>query len=60
VLEPEHGIIAIGSGGPYALSAARALLENSDMPAREVAKRALGIAGDICIYTNHNHTIEEL
>ncbi|MHB8366108.1 MAG: ATP-dependent protease subunit HslV, partial [Acidithiobacillus sp.] len=42
VLEPEHGIIAIGSGGPYALSAARALLENSDMPAREVAKRALG------------------
>ncbi len=60
ILEPEHGIIAIGSGGPYALSAARALLENSDMPAREVAKRALGIAGDICIYTNHNHTIEEL
>lgn len=60
VLEPEHGIIAIGSGGPYALSAARALLENSDMPAREVAKHALGIAGDICIYTNHNHTIEEL
>lgn len=60
VLEPEHGIIAIGSGGPYALSAARALLENSDMPAREVAKRALGIAGDICIYTNHNHTFEEL
>ena len=60
VLEPEHSIIAIGSGGPYALSAARALLENSDMPAREVAKRALGIAGDICIYTNHNHTIEEL
>uniref|UniRef100_E6QGD2 ATP-dependent protease subunit HslV n=1 Tax=mine drainage metagenome TaxID=410659 RepID=E6QGD2_9ZZZZ len=60
VLDPEYGIIAIGSGGPYALAAARALLENSDLPAREVAKRALGIAGDICIYTNHQHTIEEL
>ena len=60
VLEPEHGIIAIGSGGPYALSAARALLENSDLPARGIAERALSIAGDICIYTNHNHTIEEL
>ncbi|MBU2758695.1 ATP-dependent protease subunit HslV [Acidithiobacillus sulfurivorans] len=60
VLEPEFGIIAIGSGGPYALSAARALLENTELPAREVAERALGIAGDICIYTNHNHTIEEL
>ncbi|TQN51590.1 ATP-dependent protease subunit HslV [Acidithiobacillus thiooxidans ATCC 19377] len=60
VLEPEFGIIAIGSGGPFALSAARALLENTELPAREVAERALGIAGDICIYTNHNHTIEEL
>ncbi|MBU2808090.1 ATP-dependent protease subunit HslV [Acidithiobacillus ferrooxidans F221] len=60
VLDPEYGIIAIGSGGPYALAAARALLENSDLPAREVAERALGIAGDICIYTNHQHTIEEL
>ncbi|WCE94387.1 ATP-dependent protease subunit HslV [Acidithiobacillus ferriphilus] len=60
VLEPEYGIIAIGSGGPYALSAARALLENSDLPARGIAERALSIAGDICIYTNHNHTIEEL
>ena len=60
VLDPEYGIIAIGSGGPYALAAARALLENSDLSAREVAERALGIAGDICIYTNHQHTIEEL
>ena len=60
VLDPEYGIIAIGSGGPYALAAARALLENSDLPARDVAERALGIAGDICIYTNHQHTIEEL
>ncbi|MEY2333625.1 ATP-dependent protease subunit HslV [Acidithiobacillus ferrianus] len=60
VLEPEYGIIAIGSGGPFALSAARALLENSDLPARAVAERALDIAGDICIYTNHQQTIEEL
>ncbi|MBN2679150.1 MAG: ATP-dependent protease subunit HslV [Acidithiobacillaceae bacterium] len=60
VLEPEYGIIAIGSGGPYALSAARALLENSALTAREVAEKALDIAGDICIYTNHHHTIEEL
>ncbi len=60
VLEPEYGIIAIGSGGPYALSAARALLENSALTAREVAEKALSIAGDICIYTNHHHTIEEL
>ncbi|WP_297468038.1 ATP-dependent protease subunit HslV [Acidithiobacillus sp.] len=60
VLDPEYGIIAIGSGGPYALAAARALLENSDLSARDVAERALGIAGDICIYTNHQHTIEEL
>ena len=60
VLDPEYGIIAIGSGAPYALAAARALLENSDLSARDVAERALGIAGDICIYTNHQHTIEEL
>lgn len=60
VLEPEYGIIAIGSGGPYALSAARALLENTELPARTVAERALNIAGDVCIYTNHNHTVEEL
>lgn len=60
VLEPEHGLIAIGSGGPYALSAAKALLENSALPAREIVEKALKIAGDICIYTNHNVTIEEL
>ena len=60
VLEPERGLIAIGSGGPYALSAAKALLENGALPAREIVEKALKIAGDICIYTNHNITIEEL
>ncbi|HEX3895709.1 MAG TPA: ATP-dependent protease subunit HslV [Rudaea sp.] len=60
VLEPEHGLIAIGSGGPYALSAAKALLENSSLSAREIVEKALKIAGDICIYTNHNISIEEL
>ena len=60
VLEPEHGLIAIGSGGPYAQSAAMALLENSDLDARGIVEKALKIAGDICIYTNHNTTIEEL
>ena len=60
VLEPEHGLIAIGSGGPYALAAAKALLENSELDARAIVERALKIAGDICIYTNHNTTIEEL
>jgi len=60
VLEPENGLIAIGSGGPYALAAAKALLENSELDARGIVEKALGIAGDICIYTNHNVTIEEL
>ena len=60
VLEPEHGLIAIGSGGPYAQSAALALLENSDLDARSIVEKSLKIAGDICIYTNHNVTIEEL
>ena len=60
VLEPEHGLIAIGSGGPYAQSAAKALLENTPLPAREIVEKALKIAGDVCIYTNHNITIEEL
>ena len=60
VLEPEHGLIAIGSGGPYAQSAALALLENTEMDARTIAEKALKIAGDICIYTNHNVSIEEL
>ena len=60
VLEPENGLIAIGSGGPYAQAAARALLQHSSLAAREIVEKALGIAGDICIYTNHNVTIEEL
>ena len=60
VLEPENGLIAIGSGGPYAQAAAKALLENTALSAREVVERALRIAGDICIYTNHSVSIEEL
>ncbi|MCE5233795.1 MAG: ATP-dependent protease subunit HslV [Mizugakiibacter sp.] len=60
VLEPEQGLIAIGSGGPYAQAAAKALLENSTLDARSVVEKALKIAGDICIYTNHNVSIEEL
>ncbi len=60
VVEPEGGLMAIGSGGPYAQAAARALLENSDLAARAIVERALNIAADICIYTNHNITIEEL
>lgn len=60
VIEPEQGIIAIGSGGPFAQAAARALLENSELDARAITERALNIAGDICIYTNHNIVIEEL
>jgi len=60
VLEPEHGIVAIGSGGPYAQAAARALLEATQLPAREIVERALGIAADICIYTNHQRAIEVL
>ena len=60
VLEPENGLIAIGSGGPYALAAAKALLEHSEMDPRAIVENALKIAGDICIYTNYNVTIEEL
>lgn len=60
VLEPEHGIAAIGSGGAYAQSAARALLENTDLNPAEVVKKSLEIAGDLCIYTNQNHIIETL
>ncbi len=60
VVEPEHNLIAIGSGGPYAESAARALMENTDLNARAIVEKSLQIAGDICIYTNQNHTIEEL
>ena len=60
VIEPEEGIIAIGSGGNYALSAARALLSHTELNAKEITKEALNIAGDICIYTNHNFVMEEL
>ena len=60
VLEPEYGIVAIGSGGAFAQSAARALLENTDLAPAEIVKKSLGIAGDLCIYTNQNHVIETL
>ncbi len=60
VLEPEYGIVAIGSGGPYAQSAARALLENTSLPAREIVDKALAITADICIYTNQQRVIEVL
>jgi ATP-dependent HslUV protease subunit HslV len=60
VLEPEFGIAAIGSGGAYAQSAARALLENTGLSAADIVKKSLVIAGDICIYTNQNHLIETL
>lgn len=60
VIEPENGLMAVGSGGPYAQAAARALLENTELPAKDVVARALDIAADICIYTNRNVTIEEL
>ena len=60
VLEPEHGIVAIGSGGPYAQAAARALLEHTDMTPAEVVKRSLEIAGELCIYTNQQHIVEVL
>ncbi len=60
VIEPEEGLIAIGSGGPYAQAAARALLAHTSLSAREVVEKSLHIAGDICLYTNHNLCIEEL
>jgi ATP-dependent HslUV protease subunit HslV len=60
VLEPEHGIVAIGSGGPYAQSAAKALLDNTSLGARDIVDKALAIAADLCIYTNHQRTIEVL
>jgi ATP-dependent HslUV protease subunit HslV len=60
VIEPDLPLAAIGSGGPYAQSAARALFENTGMPAREIVEKSLGIAADVCIYTNRNLTIEEL
>lgn len=60
VIQPEDDLIAIGSGGPFAQSAAKALLENSELGARDIVEKSLSIAADICIYTNHNRTIEEL
>jgi len=60
VLEPEHGIIAIGSGGPYAQAAAKALLDNSTLTAEQIVKKSLEIAADLCIYTNMHHTVETL
>jgi ATP-dependent HslUV protease subunit HslV len=60
VIEPEQGLISIGSGGPFAQAAARALLENTELDAHSIVERGLNIAADICVYTNHNLTIEEL
>jgi ATP-dependent HslUV protease subunit HslV len=60
VIEPEAGVIAIGSGGPFAQSAARALKENTELDARTIVEKSLAIAADICVYTNHHRTIEVL
>ena len=60
MVQPENDLIAIGSGGNFAQAAAIALLENTDLGAREIAEKSLNIAGDICVFTNHNHTVEEL
>jgi ATP-dependent HslUV protease subunit HslV len=60
LIEPDDGIVAIGSGGPYALAAARALVANTDLDARTIAQRSMAIASDICIYTNSNIAVEEL
>lgn len=60
VIEPEYGLIAIGSGGAYAQAAARSLLENTELDARNIVEKSLAIAADICVFTNHNRTIEEL
>jgi ATP-dependent HslUV protease subunit HslV len=60
VLEPEDGLIGIGSGGAYALAAARALIDRDDLDAEAIARKAMKIAGDICIYTNHNVILEKL
>ncbi len=60
VIQPEHGLMAIGSGGNYAKAAARALLDSTELSAREIVERSLAIAAEICVYTNHNLTIEEL
>jgi len=60
VIEPEHGLIAIGSGGPFAQASAMALMENTDLSAREITEKSLEIAANICVFTNQNRTIEEL
>ena len=60
VIEPDEGIVAIGSGGSFALASARALMENTELSAREIAEKSLKIAGQICIYTNDQLTVEEL
>jgi ATP-dependent HslUV protease subunit HslV len=60
VIEPENNLMAIGSGGPFAQSAAQALLQNTELEARDIVEKALNIAGDICVYTNHNIVVEEL
>ncbi|MDF2179202.1 ATP-dependent protease subunit HslV [Aliiglaciecola sp. CAU 1673] len=60
VVQPEMDLIAIGSGGPFAQAAATALLQNTELSAKEIAEKSLNIAGDICVFTNHQHTIEQL
>ncbi|HEV3142132.1 MAG TPA: ATP-dependent protease subunit HslV [Vicinamibacterales bacterium] len=60
LIEPDEGVVAIGSGGPYALAAAKALVKNTDLDARTIAEKAMAIAGEICIYTNTNTVVEEL
>ena len=60
VIEPEDSLMAIGSGGPFAQSAAKALLQNTDLSAREIVEKSLTIAADVCVFTNHHHTVEEL
>jgi len=60
VIEPENNLIAIGSGGPFAQSAATALLENTELSAKDIVAKSLTIAADICVYTNHHHSFEEL
>ena len=60
LIEPDDGVVAIGSGGPFALAAAKALVKNTDLDARAIAEKAMAIAGEICIYTNSNIVIEEL
>ena len=60
VLEPEHGIVAIGSGGPYAQAAAKALIDHTELSAEQIVRKSLTIAGELCIYTNLNHTVEIL